>query len=147
MFHLDFRFNAYDNYRQIIQNSKLNGKWSYIYDGSRTNLPDFRLKNDVFILVTSQYYEVTVNGIAIEPRFPVDLDRLYDYRGIKIGVLGTCATIDMNKSYLADGGRLYQCGTFTAKIIRTIHETCPLQTGLANADTKGWGRGREVGNC
>ena len=114
MFHLDFRFNFGNAYRQVIQNSILNNRWGYIYEESRTNLPDFRLQNDVFILVTSKYYEVTVNGIAIEPRFPVDLDRLYDYRGIQFGVQGSCATIDMKKSYLADGGRFYQCDNFTA---------------------------------
>ena len=104
MFQVDFRFHYDGDYRKIVQNSRFADGFWYYDTQLRTPLPDFKLVNDVYVLITDEFYVVTVNGQEITPNFAIDLDRLRSYKGIIIGQLGNCAYVDMEKSFLADGG-------------------------------------------
>ena len=104
MFHLDFRLDMKGTYRQLIQASKWNGQWGYKIPEMRSNLPDLALDNDIIILVTDEYFEVTVNNIMITPKFGSDLERLYNYKGISLNIFGECIWVDLKKSYMTNGG-------------------------------------------
>ena len=107
MYHLDFRLHMKGTYRQLIQASKWNGQWGYKIPETRSPLPDLALENDIIVLVTDEYFEVTINNIMITPKFPSDLDRLYNYKGISLGTFGECIFVDIEKSYMTNGGNCY----------------------------------------
>ena len=103
LFHLDFRLNVKWGYRKLVQSSRLNRKWAYM---SRviSDLPDFAKENEVYIRVTDTHYEVTINNIAVTPRFPVHLTRFPSFKTIMLAYSGKCIRIDKNASYMKNGG-------------------------------------------
>jgi hypothetical protein len=103
MYHLDLRLRTY-GYRKLIQASRLNGKWGYKTPERGSELPDLALDNDIIILVTDKHFEVTINNILITPQFDIDIDRLYNYKGIQIIQTGHCIWLDLHNSYLSNGG-------------------------------------------
>ena len=106
MFHLDFRLDMKGDYRKLLQSSKWDGKWGYKIPRISTPLPDLALENDIIVLVTDEYFEVTVNNIMITPKFGSDLERLYNYKGISLKTYGGCVWVDLKKSYMTNGGRV-----------------------------------------
>ena len=106
MFHLDFRLDMKGSYRKLIQSSKWDGKWGYKIPGISSSLPDLALENDIIVLVTDEYFEVTVNNIMITPKFGSDLERLYNYKGISLKIYGECVWVDLQQSYMTNGGKI-----------------------------------------
>ncbi|KAL5259990.1 hypothetical protein ACHWQZ_G010191 [Mnemiopsis leidyi] len=104
MYHLDFRLDMKGSYRELIQASRWNLKWGYKIPAIISSLPDLALENDIIVLVTDEYFEVTINNIMITPKFPSDLERLYNYKGISIHTYGKCISVDLEKSYMTNGG-------------------------------------------
>ena len=104
IFHLDFRLNNKNAYRKVIQSSKFNGRWGY---GLRTELPDLAREADIYLTVTDEYFEVTMNNIEILPKYKVNLSRLHMFKGIKIIQYGKCIQFDKIKSYMRNGGNSF----------------------------------------
>ena len=104
MYHLDFRLNYKGDYRKLIQASRWNGQWGYRYPELRSILPDLALENDIIVLVTDENFEVTVNNIMITPKFGTILERLHNYKGVSLGYSGDCIRLDLNRSYMTNGG-------------------------------------------
>ena len=104
IYHLDFRFNIKNRYRQIIQTYKFNGKWGK--ESFESVLPDLVKENDIFVTVTDEHIEVTINNIKITPKFPVNLSRLSSFKDIYINILGSCIQLDMRSSYMSNRGEL-----------------------------------------
>ena len=107
MYHLDFRLDMKGSYRELIQASKWNGQWGYKIPEIRSTLPDLALENDIIVLVTDEYFEVTVNNIVIKPKFGSDLERLYNYKGISLRIFGECVWVDLQQSFMTNGGKLF----------------------------------------
>ena len=104
IYHLDFRLNTKGAYRKLIQASRWNGRWAYKIPEMRSDLPDLALENDIIVLVTDEYFEMTVNNIMISPKFAIDLERLYNYKGVNLVYRGECIWVDLQKSYMTNGG-------------------------------------------
>ena len=103
MYHLDFRLNVKGDYRKLIQASRWNRRWK---GHTEAKLPDLAPENDIIVLVTDKYYEVTVNNIMITTKFETDMERVYNYRGVSLVFAGDCIWIDLKKSYMTNGGKL-----------------------------------------
>ena len=102
IYHLDFRFNIKNRYRQIIQTDKFNGKWGK--ESFESDLPDLVKENDIFVSVIDEHIEVTINNIKITPKFPVNLSRLSSFKYISIRVSGGCIQLDKRSSYMSNRG-------------------------------------------
>lgn len=103
IFHLDFRFNMKNRYRRLVRASKYNGEWT---EGDyEVDLPDLAKENGIYVLVTEESFLVTVNKILLEPNFPVNLERLFDYDGIMLNFYGHCVAVDLTRSYMTNGGK------------------------------------------
>ena len=104
IYHLDFRFNVKNRYRQIIQTDKFNGKWGK--ESFESDIPDLVKENEIFVSVTDEYIELTMNNIEITPKFPVNLSRLSSFKDIYINILGGCIQLDMRSSYMSNRGQI-----------------------------------------
>ena len=102
IFHLDFRIFMKHSYRKIIQSSKQNGKW--IEGDFGANLPDLSKTSKIFVVVTGDVFEVSINNVVVEPKYPVDLARLAAFKELKIYQFGSCFLIDLEKSYMNNDG-------------------------------------------
>ena len=103
MYRLEFRLDIKGDYRKIVQKSEL-GFWDYKFPEITSVSPDLALENDIIIFVTDEYFEVTVNNIMITPKFGSDLERLYNYKGISLITYGECVWVDLERSYMTNGG-------------------------------------------
>ena len=101
IYHLDLRLNIKHRYRKLIQNHKFNRKW-----GSEitTDLPDLVKENDIFVTVTDEHIELTINNIKITPKFSVNLSRLSSFKYISNTVYGSCIELDRRSSYMSNKG-------------------------------------------
>ena len=104
IFHLDFRIFNKQRYRKIIMNSKLNGVWNSEIE---TNLSDLSKKSDIFIVVTANVFEISINNVVVNPQFPTNMTRFDAFTGFKVWQYGTCFIIDLEESYMDNGGRSY----------------------------------------
>ena len=87
------------NYKFFVANNLIG------YMGERTtDLPDLARETDIYLTVTDEHYEVTINNIEITPKFKIDLSRLHTYKGISIKYYAECLRFDKDKSYMRKGG-------------------------------------------
>ena len=91
------------NYRDLYQTSS--SKRGIYEKKIKTRVPALGRVNKVYILITEDNYEVTINNVVVTPKFPIDRERLHNYRGLKIYQHGTCLSIDIGQSYMANGGK------------------------------------------
>ena len=105
MCHIDFRIYIKNQYRKIVQDSKLNGEWGWVTGKDIiTDLPDLSKVSEIFVVVTPTVYEVSINNVVLEPQLPVDMSRFDMFRGLTVRMYETCFTVDLEKSYMNNGG-------------------------------------------
>ena len=95
--HLDLRVKTVHGNNEIVRNSKLHGSW---ISQKLSEMPVLGSSNEVSVTVTSKVLDVSMNGVTVLPKYPVDIARIYNnFQELNIRTLGTCMTVDMNKSY------------------------------------------------
>ena len=100
MYHLNFRINSVNERRRIVQNSDRNENWG---DEVNSAMPNILLVNEVFVEIAPEnYYKLTWNGEEISTRFPVDLERIPNFKYLSLRYEGSCFTIDLEKSHIRD---------------------------------------------
>jgi hypothetical protein len=108
--------------KQLIQNSRLNGKWKLTtFENIAIPLPDLKLYNEIVVLVTGKQYELTINGKEIEPKIEVDIERLRNFKGINIDEQGNCFKVDPRKSSVANRGKDNRPSGYSLKHLNLSH--------------------------
>ena len=101
IYSVDLRCNNKDRYRFISLNKKHNGKWG---QGARSDMPDLKRENDIYVTVTDTHYQLSINNIEIIPKVVSDLWRLPTFKEIRLWVYGNCLFLDRSRSYMSNEG-------------------------------------------
>jgi hypothetical protein len=99
IYHVDFRIRKKNHHKKLVQGTNVKGIWQDQL-ASYEEMNMVQGENNATINVGPNYFKVRLNGRKFKESIAVNPDRLSKYSHLSIERVGSCISIELEKSYV-----------------------------------------------